>query len=110
MAAPGARPQFARQHGWAMALCALVAAVSFATAGGVRPAAAQFTDTNPPWVGIPPVPKVPTASSRMDSGASDPNAQIQIWDWRYYGNQLKKEKYTVDSEQLRVYFPYEKVL
>src|SRR5437763_11138605 len=41
---------------------------------------------------------------------SDPNAQIQIWDWRYYGNQLNKEKYTVDSEQLRVYFPYEKVL
>ena len=40
----------------------------------------------------------------------DPAAKIDIWDWRYYGNQLKKEKYTVDSEQLRVYFPYEKVL
>jgi len=40
----------------------------------------------------------------------DSNAKINAWDWRYYGNQLKKEKYTVDSEQLRVYFPYEKVL
>lgn len=40
----------------------------------------------------------------------DPNAKINIWDWRYYSNQLKKEKYTVDTEQLRVYFPYEKVL
>jgi len=40
----------------------------------------------------------------------DSSAQIRIWDWRYYGNQLKKQKYTVDSEQLRVYFPYEKVL
>jgi thimet oligopeptidase len=40
----------------------------------------------------------------------DPNAQIHIWDWRYFSNQLKKEKYTVDAEQLRVYFPYQRVL
>jgi len=40
----------------------------------------------------------------------DPNAQINIWDWRYFSNQLKKEKYDVDAEQLRVYFPYERVL
>jgi Zn-dependent oligopeptidase len=40
----------------------------------------------------------------------DPNVQIHIWDWRYYSNQLKKRKYTVDAEQLRVYFPYQRVL
>ena len=40
----------------------------------------------------------------------DANAQIYIWDWRYFSNQLKKEKYTVDAEQLRVYFPYQRVL
>jgi thimet oligopeptidase len=40
----------------------------------------------------------------------DTNAQIRIWDWRYYANQLKKQKYDVDSEQLRVYFPYQRVL
>jgi thimet oligopeptidase len=40
----------------------------------------------------------------------NPNAKINIWDWRYYSNQLKKEKYTVDTEKLRVYFPYKKVL
>ena len=40
----------------------------------------------------------------------DPKAQIEIWDWRYFSNQLKKEKYTVDAEQLRVYFPYQRVL
>jgi thimet oligopeptidase len=40
----------------------------------------------------------------------DPNAQVQVWDWRYFSNQLKKEKYNVDAEQLRVYFPYQKVL
>jgi thimet oligopeptidase len=41
---------------------------------------------------------------------SDPNAQIQVWDWRYFSNQLKKDKYNVDAEQLRVYFPYQQVL
>jgi thimet oligopeptidase len=40
----------------------------------------------------------------------DTNAQIHIWDWRYYSNQLKKDKYTVDAEQLRVFFPYQRVL
>ncbi len=40
----------------------------------------------------------------------DPNAQINIWDWRYYANELKKDKYTVDTEALRVYFPFQRVL
>ena len=40
----------------------------------------------------------------------DPNAQINLWDWRYYADQLKKTKYNVDSEQLRVYFPMQRVL
>ena len=40
----------------------------------------------------------------------DTNAKVQLWDWRYYSNQLKKEKYAVDAEQLRVYFPYQQVL
>ncbi|MGI8890583.1 MAG: M3 family metallopeptidase [Chthoniobacterales bacterium] len=40
----------------------------------------------------------------------DPNAQINIWDWRYYANQYKKEKFTVDTEALRVYFPFQHVL
>ena len=40
----------------------------------------------------------------------DANAQINIWDWRYFANQLKKTKYNVDAEQLRVYFPYQRVL
>ena len=40
----------------------------------------------------------------------DTNAQIRVWDWRYFSSQLKKEKYNVDAEQLRVYFPYQRVL
>ncbi len=40
----------------------------------------------------------------------DPNARINLWDWRYYANQLKKEKYTVNEEELKVYFPYQHAL
>ena len=40
----------------------------------------------------------------------DTNAVINSWDWRYFANQLKKTKYNVDAEQLRVYFPYQNVL
>ena len=40
----------------------------------------------------------------------DANARILSWDWRYYENQLKKERYSVDTEQLRVFFPFDRVL
>ena len=40
----------------------------------------------------------------------DANAKINIWDWRYFSNELKREKYNVDAEQLRVYFPSDRVL
>src|ERR1043166_7206171 len=41
---------------------------------------------------------------------NDPNAKIMVWDWRYYSNQLNKQKYAVDKEALRVYFPFQKVV
>jgi oligopeptidase A len=40
----------------------------------------------------------------------DPNAKIMVWDWRYYSNQRNKQKYDVDKEALRAYFPFQKVL
>ncbi|HVI83234.1 MAG TPA: M3 family metallopeptidase [Chthoniobacterales bacterium] len=40
----------------------------------------------------------------------DPNAKIGIWDWRYYSNQIKKQKYNVDTEALRDFFPFQRVL
>jgi thimet oligopeptidase len=33
-----------------------------------------------------------------------------VWDWRYYSNQRNKQKYEVDKEALRAYFPFQKVL
>ncbi len=41
---------------------------------------------------------------------NDPKAQINVWDWRYFANQLKKQNYNVDAEALRVYFPYQQVV
>ncbi len=40
----------------------------------------------------------------------DAGAQIHLWDWRYYANELKKEKYSVDAEQLRDFFPLDRSL
>ena len=41
---------------------------------------------------------------------NDPKARIMVWDWRYYSNQRDKQKYEVDKEALRAYFPFQKVL
>jgi thimet oligopeptidase len=41
---------------------------------------------------------------------NDPNARIMVWDWRYYSNQRNKQKYAVDKEALRAYFPFQKAL
>lgn len=41
---------------------------------------------------------------------NDPDTRVAAWDWRYYGNQLKKTRYNIDAEILRVYFPLPKVL
>ena len=40
----------------------------------------------------------------------DPDAVVHMWDIFYYENLYKKEKFSVDAEQLRVFFPYEQTL
>lgn len=40
----------------------------------------------------------------------DKKAKLQIWDWRYYLNQVKQKQYALDDEQVRSYFPADKVL
>ncbi len=40
----------------------------------------------------------------------DTNAQINLWDFRYYAEQLRKTKFNVDSEQLRNFFPLQNAL
>ena len=41
---------------------------------------------------------------------NDRNAKLEVWDWRYYSNQRNKQKYAVDKEALRAYFPFQKAL
>jgi len=45
-----------------------------------------------------------------EQGGEDKPTKIYAWDWRYYANELRKTKYSVDAEELRVYFPYQRVL
>ncbi|MBS0663369.1 MAG: Zn-dependent oligopeptidase [Verrucomicrobia bacterium] len=40
----------------------------------------------------------------------DAQAKLELSDIPYYTNKLKKEKFAVDAEKLRVYFPYQKTL
>jgi thimet oligopeptidase len=39
-----------------------------------------------------------------------PDAKLESWDTAYYTNLLKKQKYAIDTEALRVYFPYQATL
>ena len=40
----------------------------------------------------------------------DPHAVVSAWDYDYYTNQILKTRFSVDTEALRVFFPYQKVL
>ena len=40
----------------------------------------------------------------------NPNAKIDVWDWRYYTNQLNKQKFALDKEALRNFFPFQQTL
>src|SRR5207244_5029292 len=54
--------------------------------------------------------EIATLQKMKAADTNDPNAKIDVWDWRYYDNQLNKQKYAVDKEALRAFFPFEKVL
>ena len=47
---------------------------------------------------------------KLKAADTKPNAKIEVWDWRYYSNQRNKQKYAVDKEALRAYFPFQKAL
>lgn len=48
------------------------------------------------------------ALKRRDT--ANPNAEFKIWDYYYYMNQLQKEKYAVNHEEIKNYFPADRVL
>jgi thimet oligopeptidase len=48
-----------------------------------------------------------TALKKSSEGAAA--GAVTIADWRYYDNQLKKTKYSIDNEEIRQYFPLDVV-
>ncbi|HEY5752099.1 MAG TPA: M3 family metallopeptidase [Chthoniobacterales bacterium] len=48
------------------------------------------------------------AIKKAAPGSETPD--VNVWDWRYCAEQLKKQKYQVDTEFLRNYFPYQRTL
>jgi Zn-dependent oligopeptidases len=40
----------------------------------------------------------------------NPDATLEPWDVNFYTEKLKRERYAVDAEQLRVFFPYQQTL
>lgn len=40
----------------------------------------------------------------------DAKAVLQVWDWRYFMNQIRKKDYALDDEAIRAYFPADKVM
>jgi thimet oligopeptidase len=49
-----------------------------------------------------------TEMLRDDTG--DQDAELQVWDWRYYHTRLRKERHGVDPNQVAEYFPLDSVL
>lgn len=42
--------------------------------------------------------------------ADDATAKLEPWDWRYYSEKLRKEKYSLDDSEVRPYFSLNNVL
>ena len=38
-----------------------------------------------------------------------PGAKLQPWDWRYYCEKMRKERYALNDDEIRPYFPLDKV-
>ena len=54
--------------------------------------------------------KMKQLDTQPSEGGAFAAPRINVWDWRYYQNQLKKQKFAVDAEALRNFFPFQKVL
>jgi len=54
--------------------------------------------------------KMKQLDAQPSEGGAFAAPRINVWDWRYYQNQLKKQKFAIDAEALRNFFPFQKVL
>jgi peptidyl-dipeptidase Dcp len=63
------------------------------------------------WEATVPVAKQEAADlqAMMDKDPAAGGAKLASWDWRYYAEKLRKEKYALDEQELRPYFSLESV-
>jgi thimet oligopeptidase len=54
--------------------------------------------------------EVATLRALKAADTGKPDATLEPWDVNFYTEKLKRERYSVDTEQLRAYFPYEATL
>jgi len=46
----------------------------------------------------------------LAADTGDPDARLEVWDWRYYDTRLRRERHGVDPNEVANYFPLERVL
>lgn len=68
-----------------------------------------MTFLNNIWEKSLPVAKAEASSLQELINKDSKKFKLEAWDWWYYSEKLRKEKYDIDEEQLRPYFSLEKV-
>lgn len=61
------------------------------------------------WKAALPVAKKEAAALQKMIGKTGGKFKLQPWDWRYYAEKVKQADYGLDENELRQYFPLEKV-
>ncbi|RPD38666.1 M3 family metallopeptidase [Chitinophaga barathri] len=61
------------------------------------------------WTAALPVAKNEAAEMQKVMDREGKNEQLEAWDWFYYADKVRKEKYNYDAEELRPYFKLENV-
>lgn len=61
------------------------------------------------WTATVPVTQQEASELQTLMDKEGKNEKLESWDWRYYAEKLRKQKYDLDEEELRPYFPLEGV-
>lgn len=61
------------------------------------------------WTAALPVAKSEAAEMQKMMDKEGKGQTLEAWDWFYYANKVKQEKYSFDAEELKSYFPLEQV-
>ncbi|MCY7349398.1 MAG: M3 family metallopeptidase [Cytophagaceae bacterium] len=61
------------------------------------------------WTAAVPVAQQEASELQTLMNREGKNTKLEAWDWRYYAEKLRKEKYDLDEQVLRAYFPIDNV-